>query len=203
VTAANGAGVSLIAYTSVLHADASPLGLAAEHRETEADLRAADLPWVLLPNGWYTENYTASAPAALAHRVQLGSARQGRISSAARADYAAAAAASPTSTEDQGGRVYELAGNSAFAMQDYAAVSPAEFGKTIPYRDLPEAEFKAVLIGAGLPETIASLLANSDTGASKDALFDDNRQLSRLIGRPTTSWQTSVAAVVKNCRSPQ
>ena len=59
-------------------------------------------------------------------------------------------------------------------------------GKAVAYQDLPESELKAALLGAGLPDFLATLLAESDVGASKGGLFDDGRQLSALIGRPTT-----------------
>lgn len=197
IDAAKRAGVKLLAYTSVLHADKSPLGLATEHRETEAKLAASGLPHVLLRNGWYTENYAASIPAALAHGVVLGSAGAGRIASAARADYAAAAAAvllqdNPTS------RIYELAGDQAYTLTEFAAEIARQSGKTIAYKDLPEADYKAVLLGAGLPEGLAALLADSDVGASKGGLFDDSGQLSQLIGRPTTPLAATVAAVLEN-----
>lgn len=86
IAAAQKAGVKLLAYTSILHADTSPLGLAVEHKATEAALRASGLPHVLLRNGWYTENYTASVPAALLYGAALGRAKDGRNASAARAD---------------------------------------------------------------------------------------------------------------------
>ena len=196
IDAAKRASVKLVAYTSVLHADRSPLGLAAEHRETEAMLAASGLPHVLLRNGWYTENYAASIPSALAHGAVLGSAGVGRIASAARADYAAAAAAVLT-RPDQAGRIYELAGDDAYTLADFAAEIARQSGKAIVYKDLPEAEYKAILIGAGLPEALADLLADSDVGASKGGLFDDARQLSQLIGRPTTPLAASVAAALK------
>ena len=196
IDAARHAGVKLLAYTSVLHADTSPLGLAAEHRETEAMLKASGLPHVLLRNGWYSENYTASVPAALAHGVLLGSAGAGRIASAARADYAAAAAAVLT-RDDQAGRVYELAGDAAYTLAELAAEIARQAGKAIVYQDLPEADYRAALLGFGLPEGIAALLADSDAGAAKGALFDDGRQLSRLIGRPTTSLEDSVAVALQ------
>ena len=192
IDAAQRAGVKLLAYTSLLHADVSPLGLAAEHQETEALLRASGLPHVLLRNGWYTENYAASVPAALAHGVLLGSAGTGRIASAARADYAEAAAAVLTQ-DDQAGRVYELAGDTAYTLAELAAEITTQSGKEIAYKDLPEADYKAILLGAGLPEGLAALLADSDVGASKGGLFDDSRQLSQLIGRPTTRLATSIA----------
>ena len=196
IDAARRAGVTLLAYTSLLHADTSPLGLAAEHRETEALLRESGLPHVLLRNGWYTENYAASVPTALAHGVLLGSAGSGRIASAARADYAEAAAAVLT-RNDQAGRIYELAGDTAYTLADLAAEISAQSGKEIAYKDLPEADYKAILLGAGLPEGLAALLADSDAGASKGGLFDDSRQLSQLIGRPTTKLATSIAAALK------
>jgi len=184
IEAAQRAGVALLAYTSVLHADTSPLGLAAEHQATEAMLRTAGLPYVLLRNGWYTENYLASIPPALQHGAFIGSAGAGRIASAARADYAAAAAEVLTQP-DQAGKVYELAGDTSYTLAEFAAELSLQSGKTIPYVDLPEAEFKGALVGAGLPEPLAALLADSDAGAAKGALFDDQRQLSALIGRPT------------------
>lgn len=185
INAAKAAGVGLLAYTSLLHADTSPLGLAAEHQATEALLAASGAPHVLLRNGWYTENYLASLPAALAHGVVLGSAGDGRIASAARADYAAAAAAVLT-RDGQAGKVYELAGDTSYTLAEFAAELSRQTGRAIPYQNLPEAEYQAILLGAGLPEGLAALLADSDTGVSKGGLFDGSKQLSALIGRPST-----------------
>lgn len=195
IEAAQRAGVGFLAYTSVLHADASSLGLAAEHRETEALLRASEVPFALLRNGWYTENYTASIPSALANGAFYGCAGAGRISSAARADYAEAAAAVLTA-DNQAGRVYELAGDTAYILTELAAEISHQSGKNIGYVNLPEAEYIKALVSAGLPEVIADLLADSDTAASNGALFDDSRQLSTLIGRPTTALAAAVAAVL-------
>ena len=197
IEAAKRAGVKLIAYTSVLHADGSPLGLADEHRQTEALLRTSGIPFVLLRNGWYTENYSASIPAALAHDALVGSAGEGRIASAARADYAEAAIAVLTAKESQAGRVYELAGDTSYTLAQFAAEIARQSGKPIAYKNLPEADFKAVLVGAGLPEGLAALLADSDTGASKGALFDDSHQLGKLIGRPTTPLSAVVSVALK------
>ena len=192
VDAAREAGVSLIAYTSVLHADRSPLGLAEDHRQTEALLAASGVPYVLLRNGWYTENYMASLPAALAHGALIGAAGEGRIASAARADYAAAAAAVLLSAEDQVGRTYELAGDEAYTLAALAAEVSRQTGREIAYHDLPQADYQAALLGAGLPAGLAALLADSDAAAAKGALFDDGGDLRRLLGRPMTPWTESV-----------
>lgn len=195
IDAAKRAGVKLLAYTSVLRADTSVLGLAGEHKETEAYLRASGVPAVLLRHGWYTENYTMGVPTALKLGAVYGCACDGRISSATRADYAGADVAVLTS-DNQAGKVYELAGDTAFTLTELAAEISRQSGKAIGYVNLPEAEYKQALLGAGLPEPLAALLADSDTGVSKGALFDDGKQLSKLIGRATTPLAVSVAAMI-------
>ncbi len=191
INAAKAAGVKFIAYTSLLHADTSPLGLHVEHVETEKLLAESGIPFALLRNGWYSENYLASAPAALAHGVFIGAAGEGKIASATRADYAAAAAR-VISEEGHAGKVYELAGDSAWTLSDLAALLSEASGKKVVYQNLSEADFAAALKGAGLPDGLAEMLADSDIGASKGGLFDDSQTLSKLIGRPTTSIADSV-----------
>ena len=191
IDAAKKAGVGLLAYTSILRADTSPLPLAAEHKATEALIQASGIPSVVLRNGWYSENYLASVPAALQYGVLLGSAGEGHIASAARLDYAEAAAAVLTKS-NQAGLVYELAGDESYTLAEFAQEIARQFGKNVAYQNLPEAEFKSALVSAGLPESIATLLSESDVGASKGGLFDNSRQLSQLIGRPTTPIATQV-----------
>ncbi len=195
INAAKSAGVKFIAYTSLLHADRSPLGLHVEHVETEQYLAASGIPYALLRNGWYSENYLASAPAALAHGVFIGSAGEGKIASATRADYAAAAA-KVISSEGHAGKVYELAGDEAWTLSDLAAELSKQSGKPVVYQNLSEADFAKALKGAGLPEAFANLLADSDVGAAKGGLFDDSHTLSTLIGRPTTPIRDSIREIV-------
>ncbi len=99
-------------------------------------------------------------------------------------------------TEGQAGKVYELAGDTSYTLAEFAAEIARQSGKPIGYQNLPEADFKAALLGAGLPEGLAGLLADSDAGASKGALFDDSHQLSKLIGHPTTPLATVVGAAL-------
>jgi NAD(P)H dehydrogenase (quinone) len=197
IEAAKRAGVSRIAYTSVLHADASKLGLAEEHRQTEALLAQSGLPYTLLRNGWYTENYAASIPAALQHNALIGAAGAGRIASATRADYAQAAAIALTSDAEAPRITYELAGDTAYTLADFAAELARQSGKAIPYVDMPESAYRDALTGAGLPEPIAALLSDSDAAAAQGALFDDGHALSRLIDRPTTPWAETIAVTLK------
>ena len=196
ITAAQRAGVKLLVYTSLLRADTSPLDLAPEHVETESMIKASGVPYVILRNGWYTENYTVSAPGAIAQGAFLGSAGNGRIASAARNDYAEAAAA-VLSNPPPSGQVLELAGDEAYTLADLAAEISRQTGKNIPYRDVPAEEYRAILLKAGLPDGLAAGLASWDASAAQGALFDEGRQLSRLIGRPTTPMAESIRHALK------
>lgn len=196
IEAARRAGVGRLVYTSLLHADRSPISLAAEHVDTEEALKASGLAYTILRNGWYTENYTSSVAGALAGGAFIGSAGDGRISAATRADFADAAAAVLTGSGHEG-RTYELAGDTSFSLADLAAEISRQTGRALPYVNLPEAEYAATLAGFGLPEFLAKGLAAWDVDASRGALFDEGRELSRLIGRPTTSLAEAVAAALK------
>ncbi|WP_156441894.1 hypothetical protein [Blastomonas sp. CCH13-E1] len=183
---------ALRAYTSLLHADTSVVSLAAEHRETEADLKASGVDFTILRNGWYTENYTSSIHSALQNGVFIGSAGQGKLASATRKDFAEALAIVAMS-DGPASKVYELAGDDAWTLSDLAAEISRQTGRTIPYRDLPAAEYAAALVTAGLPEGLADAIAGWDVAASQGGLFDDGKQLSKLIGRSTTPLAQAVA----------
>lgn len=197
IDAARQNGVQRIVYTSVLHADNTSVSLATEHRATEQALKDSGIPHTFLRNGWYTENYTASIPGALAGGAVIGSAGEGRISAATREDYAEAAVAVLTS-EGHEGKVYELAGDEAFTLKEYAAELSRQTGRDIPYKNLPEAEYAAALAGFGIPEEMAKAIAGWDVSVSKGDLFDDSRQLSKLIGRPTTPLSVAIEEALKD-----
>jgi NAD(P)H dehydrogenase (quinone) len=196
IDAALAAGVSLVAYTSMAHADTATTILAATHRVTEEYLRERDVPTVLLRNSWYLDNYTAQLPLALQHGAFIGAAGEGRVSAASRADFAEAAAAVLT-TEGHAGAVYELGGDEAFTLAELAATVSAVTGKPIAYTDLPTAEFAGALTGAGLPDELAEVLADADRGLGLGELFSGSGDLSRLIGRPTTSLADAVADALR------
>jgi NAD(P)H dehydrogenase (quinone) len=199
VDAAKAAGVKLIVYTSLLHADRSPIDLAEEHRQTEALLKGSGVPHAILRNGWYTENYTGSIGGALAGGAFIGSAGDGKIASAARTDFAEAAAVVLTS-EGQAGKVYELAGDVAYTLSDLAGEISRQTGRAIPYKNLAPEDYAAALVGFGLPEGLARAIAGWDSAASRGALFDEGRQLSKLIARPTTPLSQVVAATLAASR---
>ncbi len=195
IAAAKQAGVSRIVYTSLLRADTSSMSLAVEHSATERAILASGLPYTLLRNGWYVENYAAGVQGALAHGALIGAAGTGRIAAAARADYADAAVAVLTGTGHDG-KIYELAGDTAFTLADLAAEISRQTGRDIPYNNLAQADYAAALAGAGVPAAFAEMLAAWDVDTSNGALFDDGHQLSQLIGHPTISLADGVKALI-------
>ncbi|WP_337136814.1 SDR family oxidoreductase [Morganella morganii] len=195
INAAKSANVKFIAYTSLLHADTSPLSLHTEHVETEKMLADSGILYTLLRNGWYTENYLASVPAALEHGVFIGAAGDGKIAYAARADYAAVAAR-VISEDGHAGKVYELAGDEAWTLSHLAKELTEQSGKNVVYQNLSQADFVAALKNAGLPDKLSEMLADSDIGASEGGLFDDSHTLSKLIGRPTTTLAESIKSIL-------
>jgi NAD(P)H dehydrogenase (quinone) len=196
VDAAVEAGVSLVAYTSILNADATQMKLAAEHQETEAHIRASGVPFVFLRNGWYTENYTASLAPTLEHGALVGAASDGKVAPASRADYAAAAGVVLTG-EGHEGRAYELAGDREVTLPELAAVIADVAGKPVAYQQLPEAEYDAMLAGVGVPPAMATILADSDLGIDRGELRTDSGDLARLIGRPTTPIEDTFRAALR------
>ncbi|OZC51512.1 NAD(P)-dependent oxidoreductase [Rhodococcus sp. WWJCD1] len=185
IDAAEAAGVSLIAYTSLLAADTSGVSLAPEHKATEERLTASAIPAVFLRNGWYWENYLGSLAQTIEGGVLLGAAGNGKIAAASRADFAEAAAAVLTH-DDQGGKIYELGGDERLTYADLAAVIGEVSGKPMVYQDVSESEYAAILEGAGLPDFVATMLASADAGISRGELDTDCGDLQTLIGRAST-----------------
>jgi NAD(P)H dehydrogenase (quinone) len=196
VRAAKQAGVELLAYTSILRADTSTLILAEEHKATEAVIRESGLPYAFLRNGWYFENYFGSIKQAAAHGVIFGSAGDGRVSAAARADYAEASAAVLTG-EGHANKIYELAGDEGFAYSELAAEVERQAGREVGYKDLTAEELVQTLTSFGLPEPFARALADADLGIKRGELFDDGGQLRALIGRPTAKLWDAVAEALR------
>jgi NAD(P)H dehydrogenase (quinone) len=196
IEAAKNAGVKWVVYTSLLHADTSTLSLAGEHLATEKALETSGIPYTILRNGWYTENYTGSVKGAIAGGAFVGSAGEGKISSATRADFAEAAVAVLTGQGHQG-KTYELAGDEAYTLTDLAAEISRQTGKDIPYKNLPEDDYAALLKSFGVPDLYAGAIAGWDISASRGDLYDDGKQLSKLNGKPTTPLALVVSEALK------
>ncbi|PST75821.1 hypothetical protein I919_07611 [Corynebacterium glutamicum ZL-2] len=186
INAAKAAGVTFIAYTSLLNLDISKLALAPEHIATEKLLAESGIDHALLRNGWYWENYESSIGAAKATGKVFGAAEGARVSAAARKDYAEAAAVVITS-DNQAGKVYELAGAPALTYPEIAAGIGEVIGSEAEYVNLSVEEYQNLLEQAGVPAEFAALLAGMDPIIAEGALYSDSTDLQDLIGRPSTS----------------
>lgn len=196
INAAKDAGVARIAYTGILGGPDADFALAAEHKATEQAVLDSGLTYTFLRNGWYTENYTAQIPVQLEHGV-VGATGEGRIGAAARQDFAAAAAAVLTG-EGHENKAYELSGDQAWTLAEYAAELSRQSGKEVAHADVPPEALKGILLGAGLPEPFAEILVDVDVaGISRGLLEGGSGDLSRLIGRPTTPLADTIAAALK------
>lgn len=196
IDAAQQAGVPYIAYTSLLNADHSPLGLAQEHRETESLIKASGLQYTFLRNNWYSENYLAGVTHTVEIGTLYGAAGEGKISSAARADYAEAAAKVLT-TSGHENKIYELAGSTSFTLADLASDIADVSGKEITYQNLSAEDYTQALTQAGLPAGLVDIIVDADIQTEKGALFSDSKDLEQLIGHPTTAIKEQVAAILK------
>ncbi len=195
IAAAKAANVKRIIYTSILKADASPLMIAGDHKATEELILASGLTYTILRNPWYTENWTASIPAAVGAGALIGCAGNARVSPATRLDLAEALA-KVAAGAGHDNKIYELGTDTPFTLADLAAEVSARTGKVIPYNDLPKDVFIGILAGFGLPPGLPEVIADADAHAAGGWLLDESKTLSRLIGRPTTSLKDAVAAAL-------
>lgn len=195
IEAAKKAGVSYLAYTSILKGDQSPLALAPEHVATEKLLADSGLNYDVLRNGWYSENYTMGLAPSLESGKILGAVGQGKLSTATRADFAAGAAAALL--KGKGGDIYELAGDEAWTMQEFAEEVSRQSGRQVEYVNQAESDYAKTLEGAGLPPPVAAMLASTSVLSGEGALYDESKSLSRLSGRPTTPISQTIGEALK------
>ncbi len=199
IDAAKEEGVELFVYTSLLRADSSELFVACEHRQTEGYLQASGLPFVVLRNGWYFENHTSAVEKAIENGVLIGSSGCGRFASASRADYAAAAVAVLTRPV-AGNKIYELAGDHSFSMEEFASEVSRQVGRPIPYRNLSGNDYAAILLASGLPQMTIDVMIDADMKAILGGLDSTSRDLSTLMARPTTALSEAVRNTLRTLK---
>ena len=194
IEAAVSAKVPYIAYTSLLNAPTNPLGLAQEHRETEAFILQSGLKYTFLRNNWYSENYLANVQHTAETGILYGSAQDGKISAASRLDYAEAAVKVLT-TERHENQIYELAGSTSFTLADLASYIAHSSGKTVQYQNISAEDYTQALTSAHLPNALIDVIVDADIQTANGAMFSDSKDLEHLIGRKTTPIQDQVKAL--------
>ncbi|MFM0478785.1 MULTISPECIES: SDR family oxidoreductase [Paraburkholderia] len=196
IDAAKTAGVKLVAYTSMLRADTSSLILASEHSATEAYLKASGMNFILLRNGWYLENSTDAIAPALARGTIIGSASVGRFAAASRGDYAQAAAVVLTQPGHEN-RTYELAGDHAFTLPEFAEELSKVAGKTVTYSHLSAKEYEDILLAHGLPKMIVDVVVDAEVKSATGQLDSSSSDLATLLGRNTTHFSDAIRAALQ------
>ena len=194
IEAAKNAKVPYIAYTSLLRANTSSLGLAQEHRETEALIQASGLTYTFLRNNWYSENYIAGVVQNAASGQLFSAATDGKISSASRTDYAEAAAIVLASTNHDN-KTYELAGSENFTKLDLAKFIEKASGKKVSRIELSASDLTHGLQQAGLPETLISVIVDADIQTVEGAMYSESKDLEQLIGHKPITIQSQIEAL--------
>jgi NAD(P)H dehydrogenase (quinone) len=185
IEAAKQAGVSRIVYTSAPHAATSTAFITSEHKATEQLIRESGLISTMLRTNSYHENYLPYLTTAPQTGEIIGSVHDGRIASAAREDYAEAAAVILT-TPGHDNAVYELTGDTAWGYPELAAAISDVTGVPVTYRDLSSDEHAAALRAQGVDQQTIAFLVKLDADLSRNVSADVTGDLRRLIGRPTT-----------------
>lgn len=192
-------GVGQLVYTSVLRATETTLAIGPDHVATEKHILESGLPYTLLRNGWYTENYAGSVLGAAQSGVILGSAGQGKISSAARADFAEAAAVVLT-TPGHEGKTYELGGHPDWTLPELAEVTSELLGRSVVYRDLTSEEHRKALEEAGMADA-ADFAVGLDADTKAGQLFTESQDLQRLLGHPSTPLIDALRPIAEQAAS--
>ncbi|MGP5703484.1 NmrA family NAD(P)-binding protein [Glutamicibacter arilaitensis] len=182
INAAKKVDVQLIAYTSIANALTGGMKLAEEHIATERLLAGSGIDYVLLRNGWYIENYTDQLMGYLNSGMVLGAAGEGKISAAARADYADAAAAVLLSEEEQSGKIYELGSDVPFTLAQVAGAVGAAAGQDVAYQEVDPEQLEKIYADAGVPGPFAHILVDTDVRIREGALEVGTGDLAKLIG---------------------
>ncbi len=166
------------------------------HRASIAAIKASGLDWALVsPNSVMETSLLGQAHGIREASALFGCAGQGRVGLVA-ADDVAEAAAVVLAEPGAPGANYEITGPTALTMVEVAAAFSQVLGRPIAYRDLPAAQFRALLVErGGVPDDVVDVQVMEHFAAwqrgDADLVTDTYRQ---LTGRPPTRLSDWIAA---------
>jgi len=192
IKAAEVAGVGRVAYTSIANAEHSTNPLQPEHKATEDVLRASGVPFTILRDNWYLENYTGQLPQYLATGEVLGIDGTARVGAATRADMATAIVAALLDPATEGATL-ELAGP-PLTLAGLAETITDVTGTAVAYRDVTAQELTAALRGTGMDDATAGFVVALEESVARGDLDVRSDDLERLLGRPATSLADALRA---------
>jgi NAD(P)H dehydrogenase (quinone) len=196
VEAAHTSDVSLLVYTSLLNAAQSRLIVAQPHRATEPVIRQSGVPYTLLRNNLYSEHFTPFVQLALRSGTFASSTGDGRVASATRGDFAAAAATVLTEPGHEG-KTYELSGDVAWSNVDLVETLSSISGIEVRLRELSSDEQRQAIRTAGFPAPVAEVFVNTYEGIADGQLAATDATLRTLIGCPTTTLAETLSAALR------
>jgi NAD(P)H dehydrogenase (quinone) len=185
IEAAKVAGVKHIVYTSAPRATTTDLIVAPEHKATEEFIYQYGMPYTIVRNNWYTENYVRQIETARRTGAIVAAVGKGRVASASRADFALGAIAVLLG-KGHDGKVYELGGDYAWDYEELAKAVGDIIQKQVVYRSVDSRTLVRMLKDAGQDERVAGFAAALDSNIAAGLLGEVTGQLSALIGQPTT-----------------
>lgn len=181
IAAAEKAGVEHILYTSAPNPENSPLLLAPDHEETEKAIKSSKIPgWTLLRHHWYFENLFYAVPHALKAGTWYSAAGDGKIAHMSRADFAKADAAALVN--ETGKKVLTISGSEARSTEEIAKAVSAATGKPLAVVKVPVEAIIQGMVGAGMPEPVAKVLASFDTNTAQGRVADVTGDYQKLTG---------------------
>ena len=201
VAAAERAGVSFIAYTSLANAQESKNLFAPTHQATEADIVKTGIPYSFLRNNWYLENEISGIQGVLAGAPWVTSAGAGKVGWALQQDYAEAAAA-VLSGDGYENTIYELSGK-VLTQEEIAAALGIVLGKEITVKQVDDATYADIMQAAGVPDFVIPILIEIQKSIRVGSLDVESNDFDKLLGRPATPINEALSQIVNELRKNQ
>ena len=201
VAAAERAGVSFIAYTSLANAQESKNLFAPTHQATEADIVKTGIPYSFLRNNWYLENEISGIQGVLAGAPWVTSAGAGKVGWALQQDYAEAAAA-VLSGDGHENTIYELSGK-VLTQEEIAAALGIVLGKEITVKQVDDATYADIMQAAGVPDFVIPILIEIQKSIRVGSLDVESNDFDKLLGRPATPINEALSQIVNELRKNQ
>lgn len=189
ITAARHAGVKHLVYMPIIHKPGSVFILpqvTEEDRRVEEKLKASGLTYTLVRHPPFLENIELYAGGNLLNAGVNAPAGAGKAAYACR-DELAEAHAVVLSESGHEHKTYSLYGGPAVSFRDVAQILSDLSGRPVPFNAIPDQDYIARLMAAGLPEPAAGFVLTWVQGVNTGEWDGQSDDLEKLLGRkPTT-----------------
>jgi NAD(P)H dehydrogenase (quinone) len=192
IEAAKNAGAQHVYYTSGIRADEGA-AINADHKATEDALIASGIPYTILRNTWYIENYLQAMQGPRYTGILSAAVGDAVVAAASRKDLAEALAIVVTS-DGHDNATYSLSGDTDFTYTNIAEAMSIVLERDVSYVPVSAEELRTQLESAGLDGELAGFLVGLDETIAAGTFARVGDDLNRLIGRPTTGLVEGLTA---------